>query len=368
MKIQELRKQMAGVDRRILELVADRQKLATAIGRAKERHEQTIRDFGQEREVIQRARAAASELEISTEVSEELMQLLIRYSLTVQELQLVARSAEGSGRRALIVGGAGRMGRWFVRFLLSQDFEVEVADPAGPVPDLPHLTDWRESRLDHDLIVVAADLRTTRHVLEGLAERRPAGTVFDIGSLKTPLRQSLRTLVDAGVQVTSIHPLFGPDTELLSGRHVIFVDLGVPEATRRAERLFSSTMARQVRMTLDDHDRFITYVLGLSHALNISFFTALADSGESAARLAGLSSTTFHDQLEVAGRVAQENPRLYFEIQALNEYGSEALSVLHAAVERLRSVVQARDESAFVELMESGRRYLAGLQQTDRAE
>ena len=35
-----------------------------------------------------------------------------------------------------------------------------------------------------------------------------------------------------------------------------------------------------------EHDRLIAYVLGLSHALNISFFTALARSGEAAPRWA----------------------------------------------------------------------------------
>ena len=39
-------------------------------------------------------------------------------------------------------------------------------------------------------------------------------------------------------------------------------------------------------MSLDDHDRLIAYVLGLSHALNIAFFTALAESGEAAPKLA----------------------------------------------------------------------------------
>ena len=43
--------------------------------------------------------------------------------------------------------------------------------------------------------------------------------------------------------------------------------------------------------------------------------TALAGSGETAERLARLSSTTFDRQLAVAEVVAQENPRLYFEIQ-----------------------------------------------------
>lgn len=359
MSIHELREQLAEIDRRILELVSERQRLAAAIGRAKDRDEHSIRDFEQEREVLQRARSAATDLGVSTEVTEELIRLLIRYSLTVQERQRLTRRGGGSGRRALVIGGAGRMGRWFVRFLASQGFEVEIADPAGPVFGLPHLSDWRQSSLDHHFIVVAADLRTSSRILEELAERRPPGTVFDIGSLKTPLREGLRRLVDAGVQATSVHPMFGPDTDLLSGRHVIFVDVGVPEATRRARELFSSTMARQVEMSLDSHDRLVAYVLGLSHALNIAFFTALAESGESAPRLAELSSTTFDEQLEVAGEVAQENPHLYFEIQSLNEYGIEALNALLQAVERLRSVVRSRDEAAFVELMRQGRDYLA---------
>ena len=301
----------------------------------------------------------AEELAVSTEVAEELMRLLIRYSLTVQERQRVARKGGGSGHRALVIGGAGRMGRWFVRFLASQGFEVEVADPAGPVEDFVHYLDWQQSSLEQDFIVVAADLRTSSRILQELAERRPQGTVFDIGSLKTPLRHGLRKLVDAGVQTTSVHPMFGPDTDLLSGKHIIFVDVGVSEATLRVRDLFSSTMARQVEMSLESHDRVVAYVLGLSHALNIAFFTALAESGETAPRLAELSSTTFDEQLEVAGGVAQDNPHLYFEIQTLNEYGDESLAALLRAVERLGSVVRAGDERAFVALMEQGREYLA---------
>ena len=111
-------------------------------------------------------------------------------------------------------------------------------------------------------------------------------------------------------------------------------------------------------MTLDEHDRLIAYVLGLSHALNIAFFTALAESGEAAPRLAKLSSTTFDAQLDVASRVAQESPDLYFEIQSLNDYGAESLEALAKAVERLRRAVLSRDRAAFTELMTRGREYL----------
>ena len=139
---------------------------------------------------------------------------------------------------------------------------------------------------------------------------------------------------------------------------MIFVDLGVPEALARARELFAPTMVEQVVMTLDEHDRLIAYVLGLSHALNLAFFTALAESGEAAPRLAKLSSTTFDAQLDVARRVAQESPDLYFEIQSLNDYGAESLEALAKAVERLRRAVLSRDRAAFTELMTRGREYL----------
>ncbi len=152
--------------------------------------------------------------------------------------------------------------------------------------------------------------------------------------------------------------MFGPDTELLSGRHVIFIDLGNQEALAEAQELFAPTMAERVVMDLDEHDRLIAYVLGLSHALNIAFFTALADSGEAAPRLARLSSTTFDSQLEVASRVASESPELYFEIQSSNDYGNESLLALQKAVERLVAAVKTKNAQEFTALMTRGRAYL----------
>jgi chorismate mutase/prephenate dehydrogenase len=218
--------------------------------------------------------------------------------------------------------------------------------------------DWRKTDLKHDYIVLATPLGITDGILRELALRRPPGVIFDVGSLKSPLRAGLMALKSHGCKVTSVHPMFGPSTELLSGRHVIFVDLGSAEALAAARELFAPTMAEQVVMSLDEHDRLIAYVLGLSHALNIAFFTALAESGEAAPKLAKMSSTTFDAQLDVASDVAQESPDLYFEIQSLNDYGAESLEALSQAVERLRRAVVSRDHDAFVAMMRQGRDYL----------
>jgi len=364
MKLEQLRSTLSALDRQLLELIAERQALSREIAEVKRAEGRATRDFTRERDVLLQARASAAALGLSPALAESVLRLLIRGSLATQERIRVAAGGQGSGRTALVIGGAGKMGRWFCEFLSSQGYAVTVADPVG-LPDgqsadvYGYTADWRTGGLDHDLIVVATPLKIANVILQELAVHKPSGTIFDIGSLKTPLRQGIAALQAAGCRVTSVHPMFGPDTELLSGRHVIFIDVGSRAAIESAESLFASTMAERVVMTLDEHDRLIAYVLGLSHALNIAFFTALAESGEAAPRLARLSSTTYDAQVDVATKVAGESPDLYFEIQNLNEYGAESLQALRTAVERLYRCVTAGDAPQFAELMRRGREYLA---------
>lgn len=300
MNLQEIRERLSELDRQLLALIAERQRLSREVAEAKRTEGRATRDFSRERDVLMQARATADSLGISPALAESVLRLLIRGSLTTQERIRVAAGGRGGGKTAMVIGGTGKMGRWFTEFLASQGYSVTIADPHGR-PDntaYAYIADWRDSALEFDLIVVATPLKIANVVLQELAVRKPRGIVFDIGSLKTPLRQGITALQSAGCKVTSVHPMFGPDTELLSGRHVIFIDVGSKEAIAAAQELFSATMAQQVVMSLDEHDRLIAYVLGLSHALNIAFFTALAESGEAAPRLAQLSSTTYDAQVE----------------------------------------------------------------------
>jgi chorismate mutase/prephenate dehydrogenase len=365
--LDELRARLDVLDRQLLELVAERQSIGAEIAAVKRATGQSTRDFRREREVLLKARRDAEAIGLSPGLAESLLRSLIRGSLTTQEQARVAAQGRGSGRSALVIGGRGKMGRWMADFLASQGFRIVVADPAGEVPGYEWRADWTDGALDEDYVVVATPLGISAGVLTGLAARGPRGVVFDVGSLKTPLRGGLEALRAAGVRVTSVHPMFGPDTELLSGRHVIFIDLGSADALAEARALFDSTMAELVVMGLDEHDRLIAFVLGLSHALNIAFFTALAESGEAAPRLARMSSTTFDAQLDVAARVAGENPDLYYEIQSLNAYGEESLRALRGAVERLYRAVHEHDPAAFTDMMRRGREYLRVRQEAQEA-
>lgn len=358
MKLEQLRQDLSAVDSQLIELIARRQQLVGEIGRSKYTSGRATRDYEREKDVLDTARRQAIELDIDPDLAERVLKTLIRSSLASQERDRVAAEGRGGGRRVLVIGGAGKMGGWFVQFFASQGFTTHIADSAVQ-PGPGRFADWTDAGIDYHVIVVATPLAVSNRILEALAERRPRGLIFDIGSLKTPLKSGLEALRAAGCRVTSIHPMFGPDTDLLSGRHLIVVDVGSEAAARSAQELFASTMVEQLEMGLDDHDRLIAYVLGLSHALNIAFFTALAESGEAAPKLAKLSSTTFDAQLLVSAAVAHDNPHLYFEIQHLNRFGLGPLDALCDAATRIRALVADGDEAGFVDLMQKGREYLA---------
>src|ERR1700683_3279113 len=354
MNLDDLRAALSDLDGELLALVSRRQALSEQVAAVKRATGRATRDFAREREVILRGRNTAERLKISPDLAESLLRQLIQSSLATQEQARVAAQAQGSGKRALVIGGHGKMGGWFAEFLASQGFRVAIADPMVGLPGFDEVADWQNGPLDFDLIVLATPLSVTTPLLEFLAKRAPRGLIFDLGSLKTPLRAGLEALVKAGCRVTSLHPMFGPDTALLSGPHVTVIDLGHKEALQEAQDLFAPTMAERVVMGLDEHDRLIAYVLGLSHALNIAFFTALAESGEAAPRLARLSSTTFDAQFDIASNVAEESPELYFEIQRLNDFGAESLNALARAVESVRGAVMAGDQARFKALVLPG--------------
>src|SRR6202166_1591483 len=235
MNLDELRTALTDLDGQLVELVARRQALSEQVAAVKRSTGRATRDFGREREVILRGRNTASRLGVSPDLAESLLRQLIQSSLATQEQARVAAQAHGSGKRALVIGGRGKMGSWFAEFLASQGFRVAIADPKGGLPGFDIVADWPSDALDFDLIVLAAPLSATADLLQILAPRAPRGLLLHLGSLKPPLRAGLDALVKAGCRVTSVHPMFGPDTELLSGGNVIFIDLWNAEALSQAQ-------------------------------------------------------------------------------------------------------------------------------------
>jgi chorismate mutase/prephenate dehydrogenase len=240
-----LRERLDQIDDGIIDLIAERQAVVTTIGEHKLATGAPLRHYEREREVIDRGMARAETQGVSGRVARDIMETLIHHSLGNQETHQLARSDHGQGQTALVIGGLGRMGEWMSRYLDMVGYQVDVADPAGTETPFNRVTDWEGCVDQYDLVVVAVTLRPTNAILHRLAELKPRGLVFDIGSLKSPMRSGLDALLEAGCRVCSVHPMFGPEEIGLSGRHILFVDVGNTEALAEARALFVATDIEQ---------------------------------------------------------------------------------------------------------------------------
>ena len=358
-ELADLRCRLDAIDDGIVDLIAERQNVVDTIGEHKLKTAAPLRHFAREREVIERGMKRAESLGVSQRLARDILETLIHHSLGKQETFQLTRYEYGQGRRALVIGGLGRMGDWMSRYLEMVGYQVAVADPAKKETPFQRVADWENCINDFEVIVVAVTLRPSNAILHRLAELKPVGLIFDIGSLKSPMRSGLEALKQAGCRVCSVHPMFGPNEIGLSGRHILFVDVGNAQALAEARALFARTAAECVDLSLEEHDEVMAWVLGLSHLVNIAFASALAQSGEAVPLLRRISSSTFNAQLKVAAQVVSENPHLYYEIQQGNSKTPEVIAHFQRVLDDLHRAVQVQDESGFTRYMEMANRRLS---------
>lgn len=346
--LESLRKRIQELDLELVVRAAERVELTRQVGDVKRQQKLPTVDYAQEKVVLDRAIAFAGERGLEPGVVEDLFSALIRASVMAQDEDNLRTAAVGAGQSAVVVGGAGRMGRWLRRFLSAQLYRTMALDPAS---DPEENEAARDALPTADLIVCSTPPVATAQLYAEWSQRPPKGVVVDIASIKTPLIDPIRTLQRAGGRLASIHPMFGPSTVLLRGADVVICETGDAGAASTVERLFKPTTARIVRMPLEDHDRLMADLLSLAHAAAIAVALALPSTEHV------VSSPTFRALKSLAGSVVRESSEVYYEIQAMNPHSEAALQRLHTALDRIVRAVTARDPQQFQALLEEGQHH-----------
>jgi chorismate mutase / prephenate dehydrogenase len=354
--LEQLRDRLDGVDREIAAAIGRRLQLAKQIGLAKSQHNVPLRDHSTEEKVLARWQHRLAETGIGPAQRVALARWLIEESLRVQEsIPAAARHSRSSSSRVAVVGGAGAMGRWLDKFLSDEGHEVRVVDPKAD-PGSPRTLPSVEAAMEWgDIVAFATPIRTTAPLMENALSERSDTVVFDVLSVKAPLIPVVRAARKRGCRVTSAHPMFGPSARTLSGRNLLLVSCGDPRADQTVRALFSRSALTLHDVPIERHDQLIAESLGLAHAVNLLFLSALASDPLAPPDLAAAASTTFQGQSSLAATVAQEGPELYLDIQSLNPHSATVYAELRAALARLERIVEDRDLRGFRELLQEGR-------------
>jgi len=354
--LEQHRRDIEALDRRILHLVCERLELARQVGDLKRSLAVPLRNFGVEAQVYQRFEDASSLLGLDAGLGRDLARFLIEKAV---EEQATLRDAVYSGDAldTVVVGGKGGMGRWIGRFLAGQGHRVRVVDPSSDETPFEEIGSLAEV-VDADVIMVAVPMTVCPGILDELGALQPRGVVAEMCSLKTHLGPVLERLRSAGTRVISFHPMFGPDVRMLEGRTVAFCTDAPRRDLDAVEGLFADTSARLVEMDPAEHDRRMGLVLGLTHLANLVFARALVHSGVGSPELAEVAGVTFGRQIATTREVASENPSLYYEIQTLNKVTPDTGRWLRRALDEWMEAVEQPDDGRFADLMTTCRETL----------
>jgi chorismate mutase/prephenate dehydrogenase len=354
-EIESLREDIDRIDSEILSLVVKREEVAVELGLTKEREGLELRDRRREKQVIEQFVRKARAFNVDPVFASILAELLISDALRSQKSR---RSKPLREKRAVVVGGSGRMGEWFCRFLSNRGASVTVWDPRGRLEGYPNERSPGNHVRDSDIVVIASPLGVSQKDLDAVLACRPRGLVFDVCSVKSHISKSLRGAAKDGATITSIHPMFGPGVPSPRGLNVLVCDCGCTRANDQAERIFASAGANVTVLGLKDHDELMAYVLGLPHLCTLLFSNAASKSGHSFKELRQVQGPSFERLSKGARELAGESKRVYHDIQALNPNTEKMIASLERTVNALMKASLETKPTQFSRIMKSNKHYL----------
>ncbi|MFD5493153.1 prephenate dehydrogenase/arogenate dehydrogenase family protein [Streptomyces sp. NPDC127091] len=271
-------------------------------------------------------------------------------------------------RRAVVVGGAGAVGRLFTDRLLASGVQVTVVDTAEPDGSTGRAArlrgdvtavDFRlAAELGHaDLVVLAVPEPVALKAIRGLAaELRPDALLVDTLSVKGPVARAVRAEAP-GVQAVGLNPMFAPSLGF-EGRPVAAVVVHAGTRTEELLALVESWGATVVRLDEQRHDRLAAASQTLVHAAVLSFGLALTRLDVPAEDLRAAAPPPANALLALLARIASGTPEVYWDVQHGNPEAAPARKALADAVRRLAETVEHGTQADFTDLLTELRAHL----------
>jgi chorismate mutase/prephenate dehydrogenase len=336
--LEELRRDIDAIDKQVVDLLAQRYGKVQKVVALKKAQGIPVYHPAREEDLISQRREQALRAGLSPDHIEELYRCIQRQSRMRQTVQ-VTRTGVRPGAKVLLVGGRGKMGRYFGHWFAEAGYEVRVLD----IDDWPRV---KELTSDLDLAMVCVPIDRTVAVIHDLGPcLPPACLLADITSVKQgPLNAMLAA--HAG-PVLGLHPLFGPMTSTMDKQVVVATPGRQPAQARWLTDQFTAWGNIVLPLAAKEHDEIMAVVQGLRHFVAFAFGDFLYRHNVNLSRTLELSSPIYRLELGMIGRLFAQDPALY---SAIIFASPERRALLREFVDSLapyREVLERGDREAF---------------------
>ena len=259
--------------------------------------------------------------------------------------------------RVAIIGGSGKMGRWFAKFLLKDGKEVVItgrnekklleakrqlgAEVASNV----------EAVKSADAVLLSVPVESFEEVVTQISPHvQPRQIVVDISSIKVfpvaTMHKHLKTKFTLGV-----HPLFGPGAESITNQNFILTPTNDEEGAlaQKIRKYLEARGARVSLMTPREHDEKMTIILGLSHFIAlVSADTLLSSDLRQTEAIGGI---TYKVLLTLVESVLSEDPEFYASLQMNLPNITEMEGLFQKKARVWADLVKNKDREKFIQQM-----------------
>jgi prephenate dehydrogenase len=257
--------------------------------------------------------------------------------------------------KVAIIGGSGRLGRWFARFLLEDGKEVVITGrneeklrSAGR--ELGVATAANTAAVGDADVIVASFEPVVREIQPHIQAKQ---IIIDLTSIKVHTVGVMQQHLKEGLTL-GVHPMFGPGAPSVAGQNFILTPTSDQEAAL-ARKIGDYLLAREARVTLmtpQEHDDMMTVVLGLPHFIAIVAADTLLSLGDPEQARA-VSGTTYKLLLTLAESVISEDPEFYASLQMSLPGVTKAEEVFRKKSQEWTGLVAGKDQEQFVRRMKA---------------
>ncbi len=207
----------------------------------------------------------------------------------------------------ILIYGVGGMGRFFKDFFYSRGYYVKGYDIVKERSDV----EFNEI-VDFNVVFLCVPMNEMENVIKRLMELKSENEGFnplliDISSIKDPF---LKLLDNSGFDYLSIHPMFGPDSEIGLSNIILVVESGRKEEETILEE-FKKAGAILSKIDRDEHDKKMAEIQGVIHFALVSIANFLNVKREDLV----YTSPIFCVLYKLACRILNQDWKMYYYIQ-----------------------------------------------------
>ena len=261
--------------------------------------------------------------------------------------------------RVAIIGGSGKMGRWFANFLLKEGKEVIITGrnegkllEAKRQLGVEATTNNVEAVKSADTILLSVPIDNFEEVVEQVSPyMRPEQVIIDITSVKVFPVETMHKHIKAGLTLGT-HPVFGPGARSIANQNFVLTPTNERERTL-AQKVMGYLEARGAKvalMTPQEHDEMMAVILGLSHFIAIVSADTLL-SFDRLKQMGAISGITYKVLLTLVESVISEAPELYASLQMSLPNMAEIEKLFQQRVKTWADLVKNKDRQEFVKRM-----------------